>query len=96
MADWAIGLSTGCCWKENIFDCLEDIRAYDFEVIEICSHPGHLDYHDLPFVRRTASMVRSLGLKAHSLHAPFAETIDITSLDESASASSGTGVNEGC
>lgn len=84
MADWAIGLSTGCCWKENIFDCLEDIRAYDFEVIEICSHPGHLDYHDLPFVRRTASMVRSLGFKAHSLHAPFAETIDITSLDESA------------
>jgi sugar phosphate isomerase/epimerase len=55
-------------------------------VIEICSHPGHLDYHDLPLVRRAAATIRTLGLKAHSFHAPFAETIDITSLDEDARA----------
>lgn len=84
MADWTIGLSTGCCWKAKIFDCLEDIRDCGFDLIEICSHPGHLDYHDLPLVRRAASMIRTLGLEAHSFHAPFAERIDITSLDEGA------------
>ncbi len=82
MADWTIGLSTGCCWKAKIFDCLEEIRDCGFELIEICSHSGHLDYHDLPLVRRAAGTIRSLGLEAHSFHAPFAERIDITSLEE--------------
>ncbi|MFZ0592119.1 MAG: sugar phosphate isomerase/epimerase [Bryobacteraceae bacterium] len=86
MADWTIGLSTGCCWKAGIFECLEDIRDCGFDLIEICSHPGHLDYHDLPLVRRAASLIRSLGLEAHSFHAPFAERIDITSLEEDARA----------
>jgi sugar phosphate isomerase/epimerase len=77
--DWRIGLSTGCCWNTSIFECLADIRAHDFELIEICSHPAHLDYHDAPLVRRAATAVRSLGLKAHSFHAPFSNLIDITS-----------------
>lgn len=86
MANWTIGLSTGCCWQATIFDCLPDIRDSGFDVIEICSHPGHLDYRDRPLVRRAATLIQSLGLKAHSFHAPFAEKIDITSLDERARA----------
>jgi sugar phosphate isomerase/epimerase len=58
-------------------------------VIEICSHPGHLDYRDLPVVHQTAAMIRSLGFEAHSFHAPFADGIDITSLDEEARAAAG-------
>lgn len=89
MTDWTIGLSTGCCWKRSIFDCLADIRDCGFDVIEVCSHPGHLDYHDLPLVREAGNMIRSLGLEAHSFHAPFAEAIDITSLGEEARAAAG-------
>lgn len=82
MSDWMVGLSTGCCWKESIFNCLEPIKRVGFQWIEVCSHPGHLDYHDVPLVTRAASLIRSLELEAYSFHAPFREDIDITSLDE--------------
>lgn len=84
MLEWSIGLSTGCCWNTSIFECLADIRAHDFELIEICSHPDHLDYHDALLVRRAATTLRSLGLKAHSFHAPYSNLIDTTSLELSA------------
>jgi len=51
-------------------------------LIEVCSSPAHLDYHDLKAVDQAARMIESLGIEAYSLHAPFAEEIDITSLDE--------------
>jgi len=79
---WPIGLSTGCFWRHRIFDVLEDIRASGFELIEVCSFPKHLDYHQEDEVRRAGEMMRSLGLRPFSFHAPFADRIDITSLDE--------------
>jgi len=82
MSDWAVGLSTGCCWRSSIFDCLEDIRNSGFSRIEICSHVGHLDYHDMDQVKRAAARIDALGLEPYSFHAPFADHIDITSLDE--------------
>jgi sugar phosphate isomerase/epimerase len=81
MNDWPVGLSTGCFYRKSIFDCLELIRGSGFSMIEICSFPAHLDYHDLDAVRRAARRVDELGLEAYSFHAPFADHIDITSLN---------------
>jgi sugar phosphate isomerase/epimerase len=86
MQGWNIGLSTGCCWNASIFELLPDIRNSGFDCLEICSHPGHLDYHDIDLVRRAAEVLRSLQLCVHSFHAPFKEFIDITSFDHDARA----------
>lgn len=80
MNDWPVGLSTGSFYKKSIFDCLELIRQNGFSMIEICSFPAHLDYHDHDAVHRAAKRIEELGLEAYSFHAPFADHIDITSL----------------
>ncbi len=79
MSDWAVGLSTGCFYRTDIFDCLEPIRNAGFGLIEICSHPDHLDYHDHDRVRAATEYIDTLGLEPFSFHAPFASHIDITS-----------------
>ncbi len=81
MSDWPVGLSTGCFYQKSIFDCLEPILAGGFSLVEVCSSPAHLDYHDLGSVRRVAERMDALGIGAYSFHAPFADRIDITSLD---------------
>lgn len=81
MSNWPIGLSTGCFYKTSIFDCLEPIRAAGFSMIEVCSFPAHLDYHDSDAVARAGELIRELQLEPYSFHAPFADRIDITSLD---------------
>lgn len=50
-------------------------------MIEVCSAPSHLDYHDLDAVRRAAARIDELGMESYSFHAPFANHIDISSLD---------------
>ena len=81
MGDWPVGLSTGCFFQHSIFDCLELIRDAGFSMLEICSWPPHLDYHDRETCERAAARIRELRLEPYSFHAPFAETIDITALD---------------
>jgi sugar phosphate isomerase/epimerase len=81
MNDWPVGLSTGCFYQKSIFDCLERVRESGFSMIEICSFPAHLDYHDLDAVRRAAHRIDELGLEPYSFHAPFADHIDITALN---------------
>lgn len=82
MSDWAVGLSTGCFYQKSIFEVLETIRNGGFSLIEICSSPRHLDYHDVEAVKRASEEIHRLGLEPCSFHAPFAEHIDITSLDK--------------
>ncbi len=81
-APWPIGLSTGCFYRHRICDVLEEIRARGFELIEVCSFPKHLDYHHEDEVGRAGELMRLLGLRPFSFHAPFADRIDITALDE--------------
>ena len=81
MADWPVGLSTGCFYKTPIFDCLERIRDGGFGIIEVCSFPAHLDYHDRDAVTAAARSIHELHLEPYSFHAPFADSIDITSPD---------------
>ncbi len=83
MTNWPVGLSTGCFYQQNILDCLEIIRASGFSMIEVCSSPPHLDYHDVAAVRAAARRIKELGMEAYSFHAPFAEHIDIASPDAS-------------
>lgn len=81
MSDWPVGLSTGCFYQTSIFDCLDAILAGGFSLLEICSSPTHLDYHDLDSMRRIANRLEKLGVGVFSFHAPFAEHIDITAPD---------------
>jgi sugar phosphate isomerase/epimerase len=82
MSDWPVGISTGCFYNVPIFDCLEFIRANGFSMVEICSSPAHLDYHDKAAIRRAAELIDELGMEAYSFHAPFGKNIDITSPDD--------------
>jgi len=83
MNDWPVGLSTGCFHHKKISDCLEQIGSGGFHLVEVCSLPSHLNYHDEGMVFSVADQMRALGIEAYSFHAPFADHIDITSLDES-------------
>jgi sugar phosphate isomerase/epimerase len=82
MTDWPVGLSTGSFYHLNIFDCLEEIRHGGFLMIEVCSFPRHLDYHNQGFSRRVAEFISQLGMEVYSFHAPFDPSIDITSLNQ--------------
>ncbi len=82
MGDWPVGLSTGCFYQTSIFDCLEDVRSAGFSTIEVCTYPDHLDYHDRNAVDRAAERLRNLEIEAYSIHAPFKDSIDISSPDE--------------
>ena len=87
MTSWPIGLSTGCFYQQNILDCLPSIRTSGFSMIEVCSSPAHLDYHDHAAVERAAAQIHELGMEAYSFHAPFSDQIDIASPDSSQRAS---------
>lgn len=82
MTNWPIGLSTGCFYRQSIFDCLPAILESGFSMIEVCSSPAHLDYHNPEGIEKAAARIHELGLEAYSFHAPFADHIDIASPDE--------------
>ena len=83
MSDWPIGISTGCYFRQPILSCLEGIAGAGFTIIEVCSFPDHLNYHEMAAVKQAADRIHKLQLEPYSLHAPFADHIDITSLDDS-------------
>ena len=80
MSDWPVGLSTGCFYQMSIFDCLEPVRKSGFNLVEICSSPGHLNFHDLKTVSKASQMLDKLGMEAYSFNAPFLD-VDISSPD---------------
>jgi sugar phosphate isomerase/epimerase len=84
MSDWPIGISTGCFYFMNFFDCLEPICRGGFSMIEIASSRTHLDYHDKPAMKKAARILQEMGIEPYSFHAPFREDIDVTALDEAA------------
>lgn len=78
---WPIGLSTGCFYRTPILDCLEAVKQEGFQLIEVCSFPAHLDYHNMALVKQASKRIQDLDLNAFSFHAPFAQHIDITALN---------------
>ncbi len=81
MSDWPCGISTGCFYQTDIREILHEVKDGGFTMIEVCSFPAHLDYHDKGRVADAAARMKDLGLQANSFHAPFAPHIDIASLD---------------
>jgi sugar phosphate isomerase/epimerase len=81
MSDWPCGISTGCFYRTPILEALPLVRDGGFTLIEVCSFPAHLDYHERDQVEAAARLMRSLGIEANSMHAPFAADIDISSHD---------------
>lgn len=81
--DLHFAISTGCFYQKPIEDVLHYFAENGFENLEICTFPAHLDFHDDAKIRSAARAISSAGLTAESLHAPFADGIDISSGDES-------------
>jgi sugar phosphate isomerase/epimerase len=81
MNPWNIGLSTGCFYRQRIFDVVAAIRESGFDRVEVCSFPMHLDYHQREDVAKAGECLRELSIRPVSFHAPFSERIDITALD---------------
>ena len=81
MTNWPIGLSTGCFYQSPLVECLETIRASGFSMIEVVFSPPHLDYRNAERVQEAAARLDALGMEAYSFHAPFADDIDISSLE---------------
>jgi sugar phosphate isomerase/epimerase len=50
-------------------------------MIEVCSSPGHLNYHDKNSVKEVSRYISALGMEAYSFHAPFID-VDVSSPDE--------------
>ncbi len=76
-----IGLSTGIAYRHPIEMVLQPITDAGFRTIEIATAPDHLDLSDTHRIRELAHRVRDMGLRVHSLHAPFGHEIDITDPD---------------
>ena len=84
MIDWPYGISTGCFYQIPILEALPHVRDGGFPLVEVCSFPKHLDCHNLNDVEAAASAMTRMGIEPVSLHAPFADHIDISSGDSSA------------
>lgn len=50
-------------------------------MLEVCSSPGHLNYHDSNSVKEVSKYISALGMEAYSFHAPFID-VDVSSPDE--------------
>lgn len=79
MVTWEVGLSTGIAYRHPIEDVLPAVRGHGFEAIEVSTAPPHLDIADQPRLRRLRTRVDDLGLRVHSLHAPFGHDVNLTS-----------------
>lgn len=78
---WEIGLSTGIAYELPILDVLPAIARAGFKSVEISTATGHLRQHDPQEVAAVRRAMDSLGLRTHSLHAPFGTHANFTSLD---------------
>lgn len=79
---WEVGLSTGIAYRHPIEEVLPRVRSHGFEAIEVSTAPPHLDIGDGARLRRLRGQIDDLGLRVHSLHAPFGHDVNLTSPDE--------------
>jgi sugar phosphate isomerase/epimerase len=77
--NWPCGLSTGIAYRHPIEDVLPVLADAGFRVIEVSTSPSHLSLDDAERLRRLKDRVGDLGLRVHSLHAPFGHDVNITS-----------------
>jgi sugar phosphate isomerase/epimerase len=53
-----------------------------FRALELFAAPGHFEWQDEAYVNKIAGLLRALGLRVYSLHAPWAPGQDIAALDK--------------
>jgi sugar phosphate isomerase/epimerase len=78
---WPCGLSTGIAYRHPIEQVLPVVAEAGFRVLEVSTAPSHLDLDDAPRLRALKERVGDLGLRVHSLHAPFGHDVNLTSPD---------------
>jgi sugar phosphate isomerase/epimerase len=78
---WEVGLSTGIAYRHPIEDVLPRVRGHGFTAIEVSTAPPHLDIGDRGRVRALRARTDDLGLRVHSLHAPFGHDVNFTGPD---------------
>jgi sugar phosphate isomerase/epimerase len=78
---WEVGLSTGIAYRDPIEDVLPQLPGHGFRAIEVSTAPAHLDVADVPRLHRLRTQVDDLGLRVHSLHAPFGHDVNLTDPD---------------
>lgn len=78
---WEIGLSTGIAYRHPIGEVLTPIAHAGFRALEISTAPHHLDASDFQALAAVRDRMAWLGLRPHSLHAPFGHDLNLTSPD---------------
>jgi sugar phosphate isomerase/epimerase len=78
---WEIGLSTGIAYRHPIGEVLNPIAHAGFRALEISTAPHHLDTSDVRGLEAVRDRMAFLGLRTHSLHAPFGHDLNLTSPD---------------
>jgi sugar phosphate isomerase/epimerase len=78
---WDIGVSTGIAYRHPIEDVLPMVQRHGFRAIEVSTAPAHLDIAAAARVRALRLTIDDLGLRVHSLHAPFGHDVNFTSPD---------------
>ena len=75
-----MGISTVAYKSFDVFEALRRIKAVGFDEVEICE--THLDprVSSIEEVRRVKAELGEIGLRLHSLHAPFAD-VDLADKD---------------
>jgi sugar phosphate isomerase/epimerase len=56
-------------------DQLDEIAAHGFGSVEVFATRTHVDYHDAQVLSALASQLNDRGLRAHSVHAPIADSL---------------------
>ncbi|MCL4534021.1 MAG: sugar phosphate isomerase/epimerase [Bacteroidetes bacterium] len=65
------GVSTWLYLRHRLPDALEKIADAGFRIIELWANEVHLDPRLKPDIPGTRAIMAALGMRAHSLHAPF-------------------------
>jgi sugar phosphate isomerase/epimerase len=79
---YEVGLSTGIAYRHPIEEVLPLVRDHGFRAVEVSTAPGHLDIGDVARLHALRRQIDGLGLRVHSLHAPFGHDINLTSPEE--------------
>jgi sugar phosphate isomerase/epimerase len=83
-----ISVSTFICNKEKILDVLPVFAGNAIKNLELWGafnfgNEHHFPYWEKDYAGRLTEALEKTGIKVRTMHAPFSETVDISSLDES-------------
>ena len=82
-----ISVSTFICNKEKILDALPVFADSAIKNLELWGafnfgSEHHFPYRENGYVNRLADELEKFGIKVRTMHAPFSESLDLSSLDE--------------